>query len=272
MSLNVLTELPKMLFDNKDVMKQFNKDAYSDSFAGYMAQFSDVLSAAEEEYNLTENKEEYLNSIAEAFLSPAKCEYEEIKKKAKKDAYVIDHNSVMAIYVLPALNEYQGTFNKALIPVLLDKWNSYFKQYTLKAGSFNEINSGFKRKLCYVTTAVCNSLGKEEDCYELSVLKQYRDGFLINEPDGAGLIKEYYNIAPTIVNRINKCSDSYEQYEDIYKTYLSPCITMIENGQNEECKKLYINMIRTLQEKYMYSQSLVLSNDIHEERKDELQD
>lgn len=254
MSLNVLTELPKMLFDNGDVMKQFNKDAYSDSFEGYMANFSDAFAVAEEEYNAAEDKEGYLNSIAEAFLSPAKKEYEEINKKAKKDSYVIDHNSIMAIYVIPALNEYKGTFNKALIPVLLDKWNSYFTQYTLKAGSFTEINSGFKRKLCYVTTAVCNSLGKDENCYELSLLKDYRDGFLSNEPDGEALIKEYYNIAPTIVNRINKCSDSHEQYEEIYKTYLSPCIEMIENGQNADCKKMYVNMIRTLQEKYMFNQ------------------
>ncbi|GHU54664.1 hypothetical protein FACS1894132_09650 [Clostridia bacterium] len=57
---------------------------------------------------------------------------------------------------------------------------------------------------CYITTAVCTSLEKPDDCYELTLLRNFRDTFLKNQPDGETLIKPYYEDAPRIVDKINK--------------------------------------------------------------------
>ena len=32
---------------------------------------------------------------------------------------------------------------------------------------------------CYITTAVCRSMDKADNCYELTTLREYRDGYLL---------------------------------------------------------------------------------------------
>jgi hypothetical protein len=117
--------------------------------------------------------------------------------------------------------------------------------------SIEEINGGFRKGLCYITTAVCNSLDKEDECFELNTLRKYRDEYLLSTIDGEKIVNGYYNIAPTIVNRINKSKDSNEIYQEIWSTYISPCITLISDNKNEECKELYSKMVTDLEIKYM---------------------
>ena len=61
------------------------------------------------------------------------------------------------------------------------------------------IENGLKRSFCYITTAVCKSLNKPDDCYELNLLREYRDQYLDGDKGWRDSCKEYYNIAPTIV-------------------------------------------------------------------------
>lgn len=104
---------------------------------------------------------------------------------------------------------------------------------------------------CFITTAVCYSFGKNDDCYELNLFRDYRDNWLIHQPDGMNLIKKYYDIAPVIVSAINDCSDSKSIYFKIWNDFLYPCILFIEKNRFEECKNLYILMVKKLEEKYL---------------------
>ena len=116
------------------------------------------------------------------------------------------------------------------------------------------IENGFKKGVfCYITTAVCKSLNKPDDCYELNLLREYRDQYLMGTKDGEILVKEYYNIAPTIVKRIDRSPDASEIYADIWEKYLKPCVRLIEAGEQEECRELYTKMVRSLEKKYLYS-------------------
>ena len=92
---------------------------------------------------------------------------------------------------------------------------------------------------CYITTAVCESLNKPDDCYELTTLRKYRDEYLLSTESGREIVEEYYNIAPTIVKRIGRQDDAGEIYRGIWDEYLSPCIHLIEKGRKEECKDRY---------------------------------
>ena len=56
--------------------------------------------------------------------------------------------------------------------------------------------------------------------------------------DGEILVKEYYNIAPTIVKRIDRSPDASEIYADIWEKYLKPCVRLIEAGEQEECREI----------------------------------
>ncbi len=74
----------------------------------------------------------------------------------------------------------------------------------------------------------------------------------MNEPDGEDKIAEYYDIAPTIVKRINKLNNSDEVYKHVWEEYLNPCIHLIEEDKNHDCKDLYYQMVRDLEEKYCH--------------------
>lgn len=103
---------------------------------------------------------------------------------------------------------------------------------------------------CFITTAVCTSLNKGDDCYELTMFRRFRDNWLINKDDGNYLIEEYYKIAPTIVAHINTLESSSIIYRQIWEVYLKPCLRYLEKNENESCKELYVNMVNTLKNRY----------------------
>ena len=103
---------------------------------------------------------------------------------------------------------------------------------------------------CFITTAVCENFGKDDDCYELTAFRNFRDGWLTAQPDGKALIAEYYAIAPAIVDRINRLPDATQIYETLRTKYLAPCLNFIESGDNTACKRLYVEMVTSLKKKF----------------------
>ena len=104
---------------------------------------------------------------------------------------------------------------------------------------------------CFITTAVCDSFGKADDCYELTAFRNFRDSWLALQADGKNLIAEYYEVAPKIVEKINSLSNSAAVYKNIWTDYLSKCLKSIEAGDNLNCKKIYVEMVNTLKEKFL---------------------
>ena len=99
---------------------------------------------------------------------------------------------------------------------------------------------------CYITTAVCESLHKPDDCYELNAFRSFRDNWLKKQVDGESLIADYYEIAPLIVTKINNLPNATQIYKFIWQKYLNPCLKLIENGDNQTCKNLYVKMVKIL--------------------------
>ena len=87
---------------------------------------------------------------------------------------------------------------------------------------YHNIDKGFKKKLCYITTAVCRSQNKPDNCYELTALREYRDNYLMNSNLGRELVDEYYNIAPGLVMMIDMQQEAEKIYQNIYDKYLPP--------------------------------------------------
>lgn len=101
---------------------------------------------------------------------------------------------------------------------------------------------------CYITTATCEEYGKPDDCYELTAFRGFRDNWLQYQPDGKELIARYYDTAPAVVESINKQPNHTEIYHHLNDTYLSRCLSYIENGENEKCKQTYVDMMEYLYE------------------------
>lgn len=104
---------------------------------------------------------------------------------------------------------------------------------------------------CFITTAVCGSFNKPDDCYELTAFRNFRDGWLLNQPEGEALIAQYYRLAPKIVAQINLRPDASEIYKSIWRDYLQPCLFFIEVGENSQCKEIYSRMVGELQKKFL---------------------
>lgn len=103
---------------------------------------------------------------------------------------------------------------------------------------------------CFITTVVCEYFGKSDDCIELNTLRNYRDTWLKNQPDGPMLIAEYYNNAPIIVSKM-KTSEQFEEYcRYLWNDYIQPCLRFIEKGELEHCKNRYIEMFRYMQSQF----------------------
>ena len=104
---------------------------------------------------------------------------------------------------------------------------------------------------CFITTAVCDSFGKADDCYELTAFRNFRDKWLANQSDGKNLIAQYYEIAPKIVAKINQLPNAAETYKNIWTDYLSRCLKLIETGDNSRCKEIYVRMVNNLKAKFI---------------------
>ena len=104
---------------------------------------------------------------------------------------------------------------------------------------------------CFITTAVCKTLGKPDDCYELTTFRKFRDTWLIAQPDGKNLIAEYYIVAPKIVASIDRLAESSQIYKSIWQNHLSHCLKFIETADNQSCKENYIKMVNLLKGKFV---------------------
>lgn len=240
-----------LLFETVGDLNKFRRDAYKSYFMSLYEKQSDFMKQIEKVYQESEDKTLFVDQTAEEFVALVGAKYDALQKKSAMEQFVLDHNTVMVVYVLPCVLYLRGDSSQPLADAMVEKWNKKFSKYHINSGTFEDINGGFKTKLCYITTAVCESLGKPDDCYELEMLRKYRDDYLAAQADGEELISRYYDIAPTIVNRINKLDQAKDVYEDIYRSYLCHCIEKIERHENEECKEIYSSMMQELQKKYM---------------------
>lgn len=57
---------------------------------------------------------------------------------------------------------------------------------------------------CYLTTACVEYAGLPDDCYELQLLRKFRDHVVMRMPNGPAMVLEYYAHAPEIVHAIKK--------------------------------------------------------------------
>jgi len=99
--------------------------------------------------------------------------------------------------------------------------------------------------LCFITTAICESEGKADDCRELMILRKFRDEFMITDSERKKLVEEYYIIAPIIVRQIKRMKNSNKMFEMLRDEFILPCIMFIEKGCNDCAMNRYRAMVLT---------------------------
>jgi hypothetical protein len=197
-----------------------------------------------------ENHDKVLSEISDILMGTIEKNIEEEKGILfkKSEAVLIDQNRFfLAVYLVPMLGYLKLEIGDALADRIMMDWKERYPKSEFKKANYEELASGFMRKgFCFITSAVCDSLNKPEDCYELERFREFRDHYLMNSEAGQKLVEEYYLTAPRIVSYLNLQMDSEERYRRIWNTFLQPCLMDIESGHKKRCRNRYVRMVREL--------------------------
>ena len=251
-----LEQIAGMLEQASERVAEFSKETYSASFQKYVQDNAHIWRMLADIWEGNDTlREKNGAEVAQCLAAAAQEQLDAAKGRAKKENIRLNINLYMVSYFFPAMIAYQRRCGGReeemyrLTAVISDKWEECFGQ-RIQAADYESVQSGFKHKLCFVTTAVCQGLKKPQDCRELTLMKRYRDEYLLHIEEGDTLIREYYDIAPTIVKRIAREASPGEKYLYLWDTYISKCVSFVENNENEKCRNLYEAMIEELKEEY----------------------
>ena len=103
---------------------------------------------------------------------------------------------------------------------------------------------------CFITTATLNSKGINDDnCFELQEFRRLRDTYVQeNHPE---YVTEYYEVAPKIVDQINKKENSSKYFAEIWNNYLENCLSETTKNNLENATTIYKKMVDDLKQKYI---------------------
>ena len=246
-----LQGMETMIGDPSELIQSFKRGAYDAGFQKFYLKQVPVFDAIEHLYTTVVEKDTMLDNMAEAFAGSAD-EFLQTVSKRNKSIMGVNLSLAVAGFVFPSMLKYGGESSKPLIEAIQKRWKEHFPKSNISAAPFEDIEKGFHRKWCYITTAACQYRGMEDDCEELNLLRTYRDTYMMSRPEGKQLIHDYYDVAPSIVKHINRRSDCGEIYDDLWDRYIGPCITDIHEGRMEECLDSYTHMVQEMKEKYFH--------------------
>lgn len=139
------------------------------------------------------------------------------------------------------------------------------KSFALQDKSLNSMNSMFTQAMdlkrfeikkkysignllkpgsnCFITTAVCGTLGLPDDCRQLRALRKFRDEFMESTEEGVDLVIRYYDLAPRIVEVLDVMPEGKFHYNYMLTNFIEPALLHIANGRNEEAQGVYCAMV-----------------------------
>ena len=107
-----------------------------------------------------------------------------------------------------------------------------------------------KRKGCFITTACIKAKGLPDNCEELTVLRAFRDTYLMQKPGGKQLVEIYYQYAPCIADKIAEQENATSIYDHLYEV-IHTCVEAIKKGDNKFAYTTYCEMVLKLKEQYI---------------------
>ena len=233
-------ELASLAVRNRSLARQFGRTTYEPQFRAYQALLSPLVLRLEEALPQGPGREEALRTVAAAWLDALAARW-----KRGRPQYEDQH--VMAVFTIPALRDLPQRSGDELARAAQAMWVERWPKEPIGLGSFDDIVNGFRRRLCYITGAVCRSQGQGDDCYELTAFRRFRDQVMLRSDEGRALVEEYYRLAPAIVTSVRLCRDEKAVYDQVYREYLLPCLRLLEAGDEKGCRDKYVEMVRHME-------------------------
>lgn len=238
--------------EHPDFFKNFDRKRYNDYFDKFSGDIRPVYEAMDRFVQACEDKKAQIAAFADRFLDDREAYHRKNKLyKARKNALLFESKLLIALFLVPAVRAMELSVSEPFVETLHDAFVSRYPKDGFELTTYEDIASGFrKRKLCFITTAVCEFEGKPDDCAELQAFRAFRDGWLSQDEAGRELVEEYYRIAPSVVTVIDLCDDRAAVYGMLRKDYLQPCYEALSRQDYTACKQTYVRMVRSLQKRY----------------------
>lgn len=108
---------------------------------------------------------------------------------------------------------------------------------------------------CFITTLTCELLGKNDNCFELEILRKFRKEYLELDTEGNELLRKYKIYSEFLVPMIIKDVEKMKISHDIFTKFIEPTSKLILLNKNLEAIRIYSNMVYYLQNRYNYVNS-----------------
>ena len=117
-------------------------------------------------------------------------------------------------------------------------------------GHWRQIAS-YLKKSCFITTAACEYQELPDDCLELVTMRKFRDDYLLKTEEGRQLVKSYYEIAPRMINLLNK-----ERDMPLIWCTIQECVSLITAEEWSQAIATYKVMLLTLCNRIGWTQDI----------------
>jgi len=168
----------------------------------------------------------------------------------------IDGNTgSMLIAISPEISVSAAANPSAYLPSLYFHSDLAYAQLPTKASAGVLSFSGLTRNYtewseddkcggCFITTACVKYNQETDDGDTLNILREFRDSFMSSKPHLLELVKEYYKVAPTCVEKLESLPNAKQLFNILYTQYVLPSVEKIKAGDNDAALLLYISGVK----------------------------
>ncbi len=104
---------------------------------------------------------------------------------------------------------------------------------------------------CFLTSACVAHKGLDDDCYELTQLRQLREEFMRPQKIYSNLLQEYKVVAPQMLRKINVAENRDQILNTIYEQLVKPAVGFIEMGETEKAVLHYTRFVEQMKLLYL---------------------
>lgn len=136
-------------------------------------------------------------------------------------------------------------------------WGYCTERFTYYPFNDRACSNKFEHKLdyvpsgCFLTTAICNIFGFEDDCFGLETMRNFRDNILVKDSKYYHLLASYEIIGPVISHMMYNDPYRKEVAEYYFDNYIYDIlIDLVNNTNHEKVVDRYIEMGNDMKRMY----------------------
>jgi len=104
---------------------------------------------------------------------------------------------------------------------------------------------------CFLTTAICDMLGMEDNCYGLNVMRNFRDNILVNDSRYYPLLAEYEVVGPIISENMYNDEHGIEVAEYYFENYIYDIVINLSTRKDyNDAVDKYVEMVNDFKRMY----------------------